>query len=119
MEKNENTRVTIRMSQAERNIISTFCRKNKLKISAFIRRLINKYPEDNIHISNEDEIDAIYQLNNELNKIGNNLNQLTHYFNLKKVKGDSTLDEEEKEMLKEVLQLTKEYIKKTNSVIHG
>jgi hypothetical protein len=109
--------LNIRISTKEKKTITHFCTKNRVSISKFIRQMINKYPEENIHIANDDELDSIYGLNNELNKIGNNLNQLTHYFNLKKVKGESTIDEEEKEMLKEVLKLTKEYIKKTNSIL--
>lgn len=113
----ENNRITIRVSPKERKTIESFCRKNKVKMSDMIRQMINKYPEENIHIVNEDELDAIYRNSNELNKIGNNLNQLTHYFNLKKVKGESTIDAEEREMLREVLKLTKEYIKKTNYIL--
>lgn len=111
-------RIIARIGEDEKKEITDFCKKNHISISDFIRELIRKKEQENIRIITNKEKEILYNLNYEFQKIGININQIAHYFNLEHLKNLSKnsknfedlvlLDKVKKEQLEEIKNLLSE-----------
>ncbi len=79
-------RIIARIDSDEKQKVMSFCAKNFLSISDFIRELIAKRDLEKIRIITQKEKEILYNLHYEFQKIGINVNQIAHYFNLEHLK---------------------------------
>lgn len=88
-EDKRNKRVTIYFTQKEIENLKSIMQKTKIKdFNSYLRaRIFN----NKISIQTEDK--NLAELVFQLAKIGNNLNQIAHYFNIKKEENPSTINE--------------------------
>ena len=86
----KNKYLKARLTESEKNRIDTFCRENGITTSEFVREIIKKRDEKTVNIIGKEarmkERALIYNVIYQLQKIGVNINQISHYFNLKHLK---------------------------------
>lgn len=82
--KSENLKV--RISEQSKRKIEKLCAKNNINISEYIRNIIDQNSEKEIKIITPQEIEIFSKIAYELQQIGTNINQISHYFNLEHLK---------------------------------
>ena len=82
--KSSNLKVRVETKWKEK--IDKFCLKNNIKVSDYLRSLIKQSSKKTIRITTNKEKLILYNLTYELQKVGTNINQIAHYFNLKHLK---------------------------------
>ena len=78
--------VGVKIEKKWKDKIDKYCLKNDIGISEFIRNLLKQSTKKNIKITTSKEKIILYNLTYELQKVGTNINQIAHYFNLKHLK---------------------------------
>ncbi|MDD2840003.1 MAG: plasmid mobilization relaxosome protein MobC [Rickettsiales bacterium] len=76
----------VRVSEEIKTKLDRFCAKNKIKLSPYIRSIIEQSNNKEIKIITPQEIEVFSNIAYELQQIGTNINQISHYFNLEHLK---------------------------------
>ena len=82
----KSSNLKVRVEQKWKEKIDKFCLKNNIKVSDYLRSLIKQSSKKTIRITTNKEKLILYNLTYELQKVGTNINQIAHYFNLKHLK---------------------------------
>ena len=82
----KSSNLKVRVEPKWKDKIDKFCLKNNIKVSDYLRSLIKQSSKKTIRITTNKEKIILYNLTYELQKVGTNINQIAHYFNLKHLK---------------------------------
>lgn len=115
--KSQNLKV--RISEDSRTKIDKFCAKNNINISQYIRNIISQSNKKEIKIITPEELEIFSNIAYEFQKLGTNINQIAHYFNLEHLK----LLDKDSSKLEDLLMIDKckkeqlDYIKNSLNIL--
>lgn len=84
--KKKEEQIHIKLSAEEKKNAANFCKKNHISISELVRELLKQIGSEEMAVITHKEREILYQNHHELQKIGVNLNQIAHFFNLEHLK---------------------------------